>query len=198
MTRKQLRQFHMKYSVQTTSREFSPKEVAQVSGASTALQRDWRRRGIISGRSEGWNKYDLEEVIRMTVMRAFTLSGISLETAEAVSRLAVLPVLDELSGWDDVAVFTGDKLSKEQEERIRRAHVRGASGDDQFTFVALPEQTDGVSAARLQNLADAEGVMGKSGNFYGIVLDHCMLAHRIAELSPHPLIQFHVEILEEE
>ncbi|MCB1398054.1 MAG: MerR family transcriptional regulator, partial [Rhodobacteraceae bacterium] len=90
----------MKYSVRTITHEYSPSEVARVSGVSTSLQRDWRRRGVIQGRADGWNKYDLADVIRMTVMRAFTQSGISLETAESVSSLAVLPVMDELVRWD--------------------------------------------------------------------------------------------------
>ncbi|MCC1494948.1 MerR family transcriptional regulator [Cognatishimia sp. F0-27] len=184
----------MKYSVRTITHEYSPSEVARVSGVSTSLQRDWRRRGVIQGRADGWNKYDLADVIRMTVMRAFTQSGISLETAESVSSLAVLPVMDELVRWDDVAVFTGDQLSAEQMDQIRGGHVRGASGDEQFTFVALPENEQGASAARLRNLADGERIMGKSGNFYGIALDHSLLAHRIAELSPLPIIRFEVEV----
>ncbi|MCB0636584.1 MAG: MerR family transcriptional regulator [Lewinella sp.] len=185
----------MKYSVRTITHEYSPSEVARVSGVSTSLQRDWRRRGVIQGRADGWNKYDLADVIRMTVMRAFTQSGISLETAESVSSLAVLPVMDELVRWDDVAVFTGDQLSAEQMERIRASHVRGASGDEQFTFVALPEDAEeGASAARLRNLADGERIMGMSGNFYGIALAHDLLAHRIAELSPLPIIRFEVEV----
>lgn len=187
----------MKYSVRTITHEYSPSEVARVSGVSTSLQRDWRRRGVIQGRADGWNKYDLGDVIRMTVMRAFTQSGISIETADLVSSLAVPPVMDELGRWDGVAVFTGDQLSAEEMERIRASHVRGASGDEQFSFVALPENEQGVSAARLRNLADGERIMGRSGNFYGIALDHHMLALRIAKLSPLPIIRFEVEITDD-
>lgn len=184
----------MTYSVTTVKREFSPSEVARVSGVSTALQRDWRRRGVIPGRSDGWNRYSLDDVIRMTVMRAFTQSGISLETAEMVSGSAVLPVSDELVRWGDVAVFAGDPLSEKDMNMIREGHVKGASAEEQFTFVALPEDSGGTSAARLRNLADAEDVMGRSGNFYGIALDHYGLAHRIARLSPLPIITFEVEL----
>jgi len=186
----------MKFTVKTITHEYSPSEVARVTGVSTALQRDWRRRGVIKGRSDGWNKYDLSDVIRMTVMRAFTQSGISLDTANSVSSLAVLPVIDELARWDDVTVFSGDQISAERMAQIRERHVSGASGDDQFTFVALPEGEQGAYAARLRSLADGEGLMGKSGNFYGIALDHSLLAHRIAELSPSPIIRFHVEVSE--
>jgi hypothetical protein len=188
----------MKYRVKTHSYEFSPSETAVVTGVSTALQRDWRRRGLIdSKQSNGWNKFSLEDVIQMAVMRAFTQSGITTETAKSVSSFAVLPVLSELSRWDDVAVFTGAKLSSEEMDRIRSGSVRGVSGDDQFTFLALPDQGGEVGAARLKNLAHAEQVMNSSGNFYGIALDHSALAHRIAELADLPLIQFEVELLEE-
>lgn len=184
----------MNFSVSTVTRDFSPREVARVSGVSTSLQRDWRRRGVIPSRAEGWNKYSLDDVIRMTVMRAFTQSGISLETAEIVSQLAVLPVIDELVRWDDVAQFDGDPLSEKQMNMIRESHVSGASGDEQFTFVALPDDGEGSSAARLRNLADAEAVMGRSRNFYGIALDHTALAHRIARLSPTPIITFNIQV----
>ncbi|WP_300071135.1 MerR family transcriptional regulator [uncultured Ruegeria sp.] len=188
----------MKYRVETREHEFNPGEVAKVTGVSTSLQRDWRRRKVTSGKtSQGWNKYSLSEVIRMSVMRAFTQSGISLETADLVSSLAVLPVMDELVHWEDVAVFKGDTLSSEQMDKARDRFVSGASGDDQFTFVALPEQKGTASASRIKNLADGESILGRSDNFYGIVLDHSLLAHRIAGLSTLPLIEFIVTVTED-
>ncbi len=187
----------MRYSVKSVDREFSPSEAAHISGVSTSLQRDWRRRGVIRSRSEGWHRFALEEVIRMTVMRAFTQSGISIETADGVADLAVLPVMSELARWDDVAIFVGDDLSDEQQERVRSGYIKGVSGDDQFTFVALPETSNSLRAARLQDLRGGELVMGTSGNFYGIVLDHNLLAHRIAELAPLPIITFEIEAFED-
>lgn len=184
----------MTYTVKTITHEYSPKEVALVTGVSTSLQRDWRRRGVIHGVSQGWNKYTLTEVIRMTVMRAFTHSGISLDTAALVSNLSVLPVYDILAEHEDVAIFSGDPISDEQMDTIRANTTRGADGNDQFTFVALPEVGQGQSTSRLNNLADAEQVMFKSGNFYGIALDHNLLAAHIAGSSPLPIIKFHVEV----
>ena len=184
----------MKYSVKIVTREFSPSEVAMVAGVSTALQRDWRRRGVIQGRSDGWNKYDLSDVIKMTVMRAFTQSGIALETAEALSGMAVLPVIAALSRWDDTAVFDGDELNQEQMDRIRGGAVRGASEDDQFSFVALPEKDGNPVAARLDNLAKGEQLMGQNKSFHGVTVDHYGLAHHIANTSPLPIIRYEIEV----
>ena len=188
----------MKYAVKTITREYSPSEVAAVSGVSTALQRDWRRRGVIHGRSDGWNKYDLSDVIRMTVMRAFTQSGIGLETAEALSGMAVLPVIATLSRWDDTAVFEGDTLNDEQRERIRGNAVRGVSEDDQFSFVALPERDGEAVAARIDNLAKGEQLMGQNQSFHGVAVDHYGLAHHIASTSPLPIIRYEIEVGGEE
>lgn len=184
----------MKYSVSTITREFTPSEVAQVTGVSTALQRDWRRRGVIEGRSDGWNKYKLSDVIKMTVMRAFTQSGISLETAEGLSFMAVLPVIATLSRWEDTAVFSGDPLNDEQKERVRSGAVGGASEDDQFSFVALPEKDGKPVAGRTKDLAKGEQLMAQNQSFHGVVVDHYQLAHHIAAHSPLPIITYEIEV----
>lgn len=187
----------MKYTVETITDEFSPKEAASISGVSTVLQRDWRRRGVLPDRQgKKWSKFTLSNVIQMTVMRAFTKSGISLESAETLSHMAILPVLDTFSRRDDVSVFIGDPLNEEQESRIRRTHVSGASEDDQFSFVALPESESGTSAARLSDLSRGEMIMSQNNSFHGIVVDHNRLAHHIAEKASLPIIRFHVKIIE--
>ncbi len=188
----------MKYNINTISHEFSPKEAARVSDVSTALQRDWRRRGILPKRQGGtWSTFSLDDVIEMTAMRAFSKSGLSLEASENIAGLAVLPVIATLSRWDDTAVFEGDKLNEDQMARVRSSAVVGASEDDQFSFVALPEKVHGSSAARLKNLADGEMIMSRNKSFHAIVLDHVGLAHHIANNSPLPLIRYIVEVTED-
>lgn len=185
----------MKYRVKTITRDFSPSEAARVTGVSTALQRDWRRRGVIEGRSDGWNRFQLEDVISMAVMRAFTQSGISIETAAVLSSLAILPVIATLSRWSDTAVFEGDTLPENEQDRVRSGAVKGASEDEQFSFVALPERAEDPIAARLDALADCERLMSKNRSFHGIVMDHYGLAHHIASNCDLPIIRYLVEVI---
>ncbi len=84
----------MKTSIRTITREFTPKEAAAVTGVSPTLQRDWRRRGLLPEKKEvGWTSFTLEDVIQMSVMKAFADSGISVKAAREFSDLAVLPTL---------------------------------------------------------------------------------------------------------
>lgn len=185
----------MRYSINTVERQFSPKEAAEISGVSTTLQRDWRRRGVLPEKDGAkWATFTLTDVIEMTVMRAFSESGLSLETARNIAGMTVLPVLASLSRWDDTAVFEGHKLTAEQEELCRSGAVRGATEEDQFSFVALPEIAGGVSASRLKKLGDGEMVMARHKSFHAVVVDHYALAHHIGETALLPLITFKVEL----
>jgi hypothetical protein len=189
----------MSFRTETVHREFSPKEAAEVSGVSPDLQRDWRRRGVLPGRVGGkWTSFTLYDVIQLTVMRAFSQSGLSLELAETFSGLAILPVLATFYRWDDTAIFTGDELSEDDQKYVRANGVRGASEDQQFSFVALPPSNGEVSAARLEHLARGEQMMSEIGSFHGIVIDHIGLAHHIAQTAKLPLAWFRITILPEE
>ena len=187
----------MKYAVETLTHEFSPKEAAAVSGVSTALQRDWRRRGVLPQRiDKKWSTFELSDIIEMTVMRRFSQSGLSLESSAQIAGLAVLPVIATLSRWDDTAVFEGDELSDDEMDRCRKGAVGGVSEDEQFSFVALPGKEDGASAARLTNLSDGESIMAQNNSYHAIVLDHYGLAHHIAKSSPLPIIRYVVTVSE--
>lgn len=180
----------MGYTVETLERKFSPKEAAEISGVSTSLQRDWRRRGFLtSDNPDGWASFSAEDIIRMTVMRSLSRSGLSLDAAETVSSMSVLPVLATLSRW---ASFVGDPIPSEEQEEIQSNAIAGVSEEEQFSFVALPEQDGGVSAARLKDLKDGEMIMGKSKSFLGLVVDHYGLAHQISDKAEGAIITYKV------
>jgi hypothetical protein len=180
----------MTYRIVTADRKFTPKEAGLVSGVSPALQRDWRRRGVLPPREDqGWSSFDLSDVIKMTVMRAFSESGLSLKAAEVMAAMAILPVLSDFCRWEDVAVFEGVELPQEVQERTRTGSVRGISPDQQFLFASLPSE-EFPKGARLAKLADAEAIMGRAKSFHGVVVDLYGLAHHIARVAPLPLIRF--------
>lgn len=120
----------MPYSVKYTEREFTPAEAAEITGVSTALQRDWRRRGILPKREvEGWSKYSVTGLVQLHVLGFFSDAGVSVKQTRDITSAAVLPVLDILQQWDGASEFKGAKISKKLRETIRSAgFVRGASG----------------------------------------------------------------------
>ena len=57
--------------------EFTPAQVAAITGVSVVLQRDWRRRGYLSSSSDGkHNRYGLRDVCLIYALRAFSDTGL--------------------------------------------------------------------------------------------------------------------------
>lgn len=63
--------------------EFTPAEAEAITGVSTTLQRDWRRRGYIAqAGSRKHNAFDLTSLAKLLVMRAFSEAGVFVGRAE--------------------------------------------------------------------------------------------------------------------
>lgn len=78
-------------------REFSPGEMATIAGVSTTLQRDWRRRGLLSEReAPGWTRWSLQDVIEARMMSFFAAAGFSVKQMRMAAMLASGPVLQRL------------------------------------------------------------------------------------------------------
>jgi len=87
-------------------RSFSPSEAARITGVSTTLQRDWRRRAIIQADGDGkWTRYDLAEVISLYLLKVFSDIGLNLKEMVPVASMGVLPV-EELIFQKSDAVYT--------------------------------------------------------------------------------------------
>src|SRR5207249_7491430 len=81
----------MNYSVRTIDREFTPAEAAEITGVSTALQRDWRRRGILAENADGkWTRWELKDIIRLSVMKLFSDAGMDVSQTKTVAQMAIL------------------------------------------------------------------------------------------------------------
>src|SRR3546814_2787709 len=77
----------MRFSIRSIDREFSPAEAAEITGVSTALQRDWRRRGILPENADGkWTRWDLNDIIKLSVMKLFSDAGIDVSKTSIVSQ----------------------------------------------------------------------------------------------------------------
>src|SRR3546814_12721569 len=88
----------MRFSIRSIDREFSPAEAAEITGVSTALQRDWRRRGILPENADGkWTRWDLNDIIKLSVMKLFSDAGIDVSKTSIVSQMAMMPTRAAIS-----------------------------------------------------------------------------------------------------
>lgn len=70
-------------------REFTPGEAERIAGVSGALQRDWRRRGLMmSGNKGKWTRFSLFDLIQMRLMNSLSRFGFSVQLVGSIASLA--------------------------------------------------------------------------------------------------------------
>lgn len=119
-------------------REFSPSEVEAITGVSTALQRDWRRRGILPQKTDGkWSRFGLDHLIEIMVLKTFSDAGFSVKDVAEISKMAILPTLYFISEdpnstfWDtELELTAADKeqpFGGVQGRYLVMAHIPGVT-----------------------------------------------------------------------
>lgn len=193
----------MSTTIRRVSREFTPAEVAEITGASVALQRDWRRRGILPENDSGkWTKFSLTDVIQMSVMKSFSDAGFSVQYVAEFASIAILPTLAVLDSLPGVAVFEGDEVSNDIKARTLGSsvgvcgpdgEVRGSEqiGGRYLVMIKLPG-TDRPSISRWSALAGLNEHMAEHKVAHCTIMDCHLLAEQIVERAGPPLIRFEV------
>src|SRR3546814_17287535 len=106
----------MRFSIRSIDREFSPAEAAEITGVSTALQRDWRRRGILPENADGkWTRWDLNDIIKLSVMKLLSDAGIDVSKTSIVSQIAMMPTTAATSLPDGAIPFPSEQQRVGQE-----------------------------------------------------------------------------------
>ncbi len=186
----------MNWTCRTVDREFTPAEAAKISGVSTALQRDWRRRGILPENSEGkWTRWDLSEVIRLCVMKLFSDAGIDVSKTVLVSQMAILPTLKVIGTIDGATEFDGNELSIEERASILRGMV--GTSDPRHTlgrYLAACGEGE-TDFRRVDKFEDLKSLITRDRPILSII-DCQNLARLIVKRAAGPVIRFEVEIVE--
>ena len=104
---------------------YTPKEAAEISGVSSDVQREWRRRNLMPfraarGDSREWNTFDLRQVSALTIMRVLSECGVPLERARKMAMAAAPHVVTF------IAESLDEKARKafEKQNRISRSAKR--------------------------------------------------------------------------
>jgi hypothetical protein len=178
---------------------FSPSEVEAITGLTTTLQRDWRRRGLLEKRREiGQFGFNPEEVASIVVLQALrTLTDAKVETAAKHADRVALSVLrfalTDKRTWD----FDG---SPEEEARFNEEiSRRDMFGQDYLNeMLELPQHDFGWFSVwhggewRVTDDVGGTFDMASDKEVGGIVLNHGVLGRQIADKITHPM--FHAKL----
>lgn len=181
----------------TIDREFAPKEAAEITGVSVALQRDWRRRKVLPEKKEaGWAKFKLADIIEMLVMKSFSEAGFSVLAVREVSSMAVLPTLRAILKFPDAVEFEGDEISEEEQEMMIVRHVQG--GEGRYLLMAMDARSNEPQVARLSDLKYIEEYLADRGAVHCTIVDCERMAKTIVDRAGTPVMRIEIEAVEQQ
>jgi hypothetical protein len=109
----------------------TPKEAAALSGVTSDVQREWRRRGLMpfltpEKETAGWTAFDLKEVSALTIMRALSDGcQLPLTTARIVAEASA----------DHVVAFILEKLDDRQRKALKTSPLAKSPESERFVVV---------------------------------------------------------------
>lgn len=185
----------MSFSVTSNFREFSAGEAAETSGVSQVLQREWRRRGLLSeSKGRSWVRYSVLEVCSLAVMKGFSESGISVKSAHTLAMLTAPCTKSFLMYLPGAVAFEGDHLCDGERDMVMKGNFEPF--ESRYIFAPLPFVQGGsgdlASMYFFTSLAEVEKEVGP-GWFNGLIFDLKSLAEQIHAKIELPLATFHAE-----
>lgn len=67
--------------------EFTPGDAEAITGVSTVLQRDWRRRGILPANEDGHARFDVHGLAELMILKSLSDRGLGPQAAKAVAEI---------------------------------------------------------------------------------------------------------------
>ena len=174
----------------TDQTEFSAGDAFEVSGVNQKLQTHWRNRGLLSPiEGRGHARFQIGEVVRMTIMQRLSESGISIKSLQKFSALAAHHATAKLMAMPGAVAINADSVEAEAWER-NRIEGLAASGKVRYAFMPLPERDDmeGRVAQYLRaDLSDLHELVDQDGLFHGLLIDLEAVAKLVHSRAKLPL-----------
>ena len=189
----------MGISVTTVQRDFTPAEAAAITGVSTALQRDWRRREVIKGNPnpEGkWTRWSLNDIVRLSVMKLFSDAGMEVSSTTTIASMALMPTLGALALVDEAVEFDGDEIDDAWKERIRSGTVRTTHPSHTIGRFLVSFGKGAYDVCRTDDLASLEALLEEKVRPILAVVDCRNLARLIVERAGGPVIRYEIKVTE--
>ena len=191
----------MSIRISQVEREFSPAEVAQVTGVNVTLQRDWRRRKILPERkTEGWSRCSLSDLIEIHVLNFFARAGFFVKDMREYSSMAILPIIVSLKDMPGTVVFEGDPISDRLKESILFSIESDAGAAARARYLVIAHGDDiplNERIGRFSTLGAVETWLEGRALESFTALDFGAMAGMIAASVNGPLIRFECEALDE-
>lgn len=186
----------MSLTCQRVDREFTPGEAERIAGVSTALQRDWRRRKIITSKGDAsWTRWSLTDLARLAVMKLFTQAGFDVSKVGVAAAMAIMPVLDAIDQFDQAFEIIRHGVS---EDDVAKA-VAGMRGrretdpKDRFGRYIASFGTGEYDVVRASDLAQLAQFMEEKKQSAFAVVDCFLVAAQIVERASGPIIRLEFE-----
>lgn len=174
----------MSVTLSVSSREFSPSEVAAITGVSVSLQRDWRRREILPERkSDGWSRFSLEDVALIYALGFFTAAGFYVKDAKPWASMAVLPVLSIFARTPEAYAMSGAPEREPAMRDLVNARTQGVGLDYRFLVIAHANAGQPALAYRVQDIELLGALAAKAQAPGYSILDLEVMARRILEAA---------------
>jgi len=174
---------------------FTPGEAERITGVSATTQRDWRRRGFLHSKRDGWTHFEAMDLGELLVMGSLQGRGIGPSVSKEIAISAAVRILHFALSWKDaVEDQTNGKFTKQAREaglpmgkqfvtaQVRRFLIAWANGEVSFT--------DDLNAAFSGTSFDAK-YLGAA-----IILDLEALGGLLVDRAARPLVV--VQYLEED
>lgn len=184
----------MKYLIEMESAGVRNPEAETLTGVPQHLQRDWRRRGLISAHNAPTRvQYSLWDICHLKVMMILSQAHMGIGPAQFVTKQVALMVVHHLRTSLDTAEFVGvDDLTDDEKHDIMRAQNPGSAND--FTLFRIPELPKDDERASYFIASSWEGlgeVAARNGGVAaGLVMDAASIAREIAAASTRPLVTY--------
>lgn len=157
--------------------QFTPSEVASITGISTSKQLDWRRYKFLPPNEKGKHaRFSLQDLADVAMLAEFTSMDLPIKTARMATNLAVLPLI----AWLVAVDWQARGVSRD---------IAFPIGFDGARYVYI---FDGARVGRCNSLSDLESIINSNpGKFPSgfIIVDCHALAIRIQSRAGKPLCE---------
>jgi hypothetical protein len=184
--------------------EFTPAEAEKITGVSVALQRDWRRRKIIHGKTDGgWTKFLDRDLCELITLKKFSDNGFYVKQASHVTALSIGPLLTWIHDLGGVAFDAS--VPEEMKDRGRPQGMdarfvmvaKTGDGEDAQPQVARFSTLEGMENYREKQIKysiENEGAAPPPAAF--VVLDLAVIASELIGRADRPLSRWIAEEIE--
>lgn len=150
---------------------YTPAEAEMVTGVNVALQRDWRRRGLLAETGGGHARYTAAELAEMILMQDFAVEGLGPKVLKDMLGTAAEP----LSRWVESL-----------------AQVKGVIAiDEAIPLNQMPAQYIVLAGGTAISTADLnksfESLSPKTGGRFGFVCNLRRVAEHVVAKVPRPV-----------